>query len=134
MATNQEIIDDAGYELGALEYGQSFDATDSADALTAFNRMMSQWEYDGKDLNWFTQDTLGDTCPIPKWAERGVVSALAIDLGAVFNISPSPSLVVKSDDGQRFIAKVLIDLELEGLNNDHLPQGWPYWGDILNGP
>lgn len=123
MATNQEAIDRALYELGFHEYGASADATDSADALAALNAMMHEWTNRSMDFNWFTQDTLGDTLPIPVWAESGVISNLALKLGAVFNIEPTRSCVLKAKTGRRTIGNTLITQGLDNADMTHLPMG-----------
>ena len=123
MSTNQQIIDRALYDLGYLEYGASADATDSADALNDLNVMMAAKEREEWEFNWFPQDTLGDTCPIPRWAEKGVVGNLAIELSGTFNIAPTAQTVKKAADGERVILNTMINLKLEGADMSHLPQG-----------
>lgn len=123
MATNQQIVDRAAYELGYIEYGASLDAVDAADALTAFNSMMHQWKQRSMDFNWFTQDTLGDTAPVPKWAESSVISNLAMKLATVFTVSPSQQLYDDARIGRRTIGNTLINEALESADMRHLPQG-----------
>lgn len=123
MSTNQQIINRALYELGSLEYGSTADATDSADALNDLNVMMAAKEQDGWDLNWFPQDDLTETCPVPRWAEKGVVSNLALECAGTFNIMPTAQTVRKAEDGERVILNTCINLKLEGSDMSHLPQG-----------
>lgn len=123
MATNQQIIDRALYELGFHEYGASADATDSGDALNALNDMMHEWSERSMDLNWFTQDTLGDTTPIPKWAQSGVISNLAVELEAVFNIAAPAGTHRKALRGKQTIANTLINQDLDNTDMSHLPLG-----------
>lgn len=123
MATNQQTIDRALYELGYQEYGASADATDSGDALNAFNDMMHRWKYQSRDFNWFTQDTLADTTPLPKWAQGAVQTCLAMRLSTVFNVAPSRQLVVDENTARRFIGNTLINLNLENTDMSHMPQG-----------
>ena len=121
--TNQQIIDQALYELGYQSYGATADATDAADALNALNQMMEEWKHAGRDLNWFTQDTLADACPIPKYAERAVVSSLAMDCGALFNVSPSQSLAMKQSEAKRVLTTWLLNAKLDNTDMSHLPMG-----------
>lgn len=123
MATNQQVIDRALYKLGYLEYGAAADATDAGDALNVFNDMMHEWKQRSMDFNWFTQDTLGDTAPIPKWALNGVISNLAVRLGSEFNVAVTGELAQESVIGKRTIANTLINLGLETTDMSHLPQG-----------
>jgi len=123
MTTNQQIVDRAGYELGMIEYGAALDATDGADAMTDLNNMMAEWRESGRDLNWFSQNDLTEVCPIPDWAERGVISNLAISLSAKFNIAPSQALVIKASNGKQVITRTLFNLNLNQADMSHLPQG-----------
>ena len=131
MSTNQEIIDRAAFELGYIESGSSVGATDSADALTDFNGMMSEWRESDRDFNWFSQDTLSEVCPIPDWSERGVVSNLAVSLGAVFTIPVKPDLAAKAHKGLNVITRTLINLNLKQADMTHLPQGRDSGRNIL---
>ena len=131
MSTNQQVIDRAGYELGKLEKGASMDATDSADAMTDLNNMMAEWRVSDRDFNWFPQDTLSETCPIPDWAERGVISNLAVSLGALFTIPVKAETAVKAQNGINAITRTLFNLNLEQADMTHLPQGRDSGRNIL---
>lgn len=123
MSTNQEIIDQALQEIGVIEAGESADATDSATALTTLNQMMAAWHQSDKDLSWFPQDTLADTIPIPDWAEKGIVSSLAIECAAPFRVPVTAELATKAIDGENTISRTLINQSLEPIDNGNLPYG-----------
>ena len=131
MATNQEIIDRAGMELGMIEDSDSMGSTDSADALTVLNEMMDEWRYSGKDFNWFSQDTLGDTIPTPDWAKSGIISNLAVKCGPVFRAPVTAELQKKADDGRNFVTRTMMNLNLQRADMTHLPQGRYYNNNIL---
>jgi hypothetical protein len=131
MSTNQQIIDRAAFELGYIESGSSVDATDSADALTDLNNMMAQWRVSDRDFNWFPQDTLSAVCPIPDWAERGIISNLAVSLGATFTVPVKSETIVKASDGINAITRTLINLNLEPADMTHLPLGRDSGHNIL---
>ena len=133
MSTNQQIINRALYELGSLEYGATADATDSADALNDLNVMMAAKELESWDLNWFPQDDLTETCPVPRWAEKGVVANLALECGGTFNIMPTAQTVRKAEDGERVILNTCINAKLEGADMSHLHQGENIRFDIETG-
>ena len=121
--TNQQVIDRALYELGYIEYGAAADATDGADAMKDLNSMMAEWRESDRDINWFFQDTLSEVCPLPDWAERGVISNLAVSLGAVFNVAVSRELADKANRGLIAITRTLINLNQKPADMTHLPQG-----------
>jgi len=120
MSTNQQIIDKALGELEIVEAGDSANATDSADAMTVLNQMMAAWGVSDMDFNFFPQDTLSDTCPIPDWSEEGVISNLAIKLSVPFNAAVSQMLFDKALEGRNLIGRTFINLNLEGSDMTHL--------------
>ena len=123
MPTNQELIDSALSEANYHEAGESANATDSADALTALNNFMHEWRVMDKDLNWFTQDTLTDTAPLPNWAVKGVTSAFALRLCGVFNLPVTQKIFDDGKEGENAIATTLINLKLTNTDMTHLPVG-----------
>jgi len=131
VSTNQQIIDRALIEIDVIEAGESANATDSASSLADFNNMMAQWRESGRDLNWFPQDTLSETCPIPDWSETGVISGLAISLAAVFSAKVTPEVAVKAKTGVNMITRTLFNLNLKQADMTHLPQGRDYGRNIL---
>ena len=123
MSTNQQIINQALLDLQVLESGQSPTADESSDMLTLLNQMMATWAVSDRNLNFPPQDTLSDTCPIPRWAEKGVVASLAIDAAPSFQAIVSPGLSQKYIDGMNVITRTLINQKLDNTDMSHLPQG-----------
>ncbi len=131
MSTNQEVIDRAAMELGMIEGSASLGSTDSADALAVLNEMMFTWRVSDKDFNWFSQDTLGDTIPIPSWALPGVISNLAVECGPVFRAPIPQDLLQKAEKGRNLIARTLMNLNLDPADMSHLPRGRDSGRNIL---
>ena len=121
--TVQELIDQALYNLGYLEKGESADATDSADALRVLNQLLAEWEWASKDLNWFAQDTLTATLPIPAWSERAVMTGFALDLAGEFDVVPTQSLYTKFDESRQTLTNRLMNTALNPSDMSHLPRG-----------
>ena len=119
--TVQEFINQSLYNLGYLEKGES------ADALRVLNQMMAEWEYSGKDLNWFSQDDLTATMPIPVWAERASVTGLALDLAGEFDVVPTQSLYMKHDEARQTLTNRLMNTALNPSDMSHLPRGSGHW-------
>ena len=128
--TVQQLIDQSLSNLGYLEQSESANATDSADALRVLNQMMAEWEYASKDLNWFPQDTLSDTLPIPVWSERAVMTGLAIDLAGEFNVIPTQTLYTKFDEARQTLTNRLINTALEPSDMSHMPRGTGHRWDM----
>ena len=123
MATNQNLIDLAGGKLGIVEAGASANATDSATFLGVLNRMLAEWRERSMDLNWFTQDTLADTAPLPEWAEEAVISNLAARAASDFRVNVSNELAHEALTGRRTIGNTLINQELDNADMSHMPYG-----------
>lgn len=121
MSTIQNIIDRALGELGIVEAGDSANATDSASALAILNNMMAEKEQQDMEFNWFPQDTLSDAMPIPRWAESGVTSMLAMYCAPEFRVPLTNEVAMKADKGETVILNTLINLKLEGADMSHLP-------------
>lgn len=127
MSTNQGIVDEAAQELGYINRGESLDNTadgEADQAMDVLNDYMEELRIRDIDLNWFVQDTLTATCPIPSWAKSGVVSNLALRLGARFDVVPSVQLTQKAYRGEKAIATVIFNQIIEGGQDmTHLNRG-----------
>lgn len=129
--TNNELIKKALQELGVIAFNGTATNSQAQDVLSILNGMMAQWEQTDKALNWFPQDTLSATVPIPAWAENGVISNLAIEASAAFRAPVSVQLAEKADKGRRLIAQTLIKLKNQGVDMDHIHLGSYRSHDIL---
>lgn len=123
MSTNQATIDVALGKIGVIEAGESANATDSATTLGILNRMMEQWSQRSMDFNWFTQDTLTDTLPVPKWAEGAIIANLAVNAASDFRVTVTAEVGKEATEGIRTIGNTLINGNLENMDMSHLPQG-----------
>ena len=97
--TNQELINLALGKIRVVEGGVTANATDSATTLGALNRMMAEWRERSMDFNWFAQDTLGDTVPLPDYAEEGVAANLAIRVASDFSAVVTQQTYDEARDG-----------------------------------
>jgi len=84
---------------------------------------MAEWKVSGKDLDFFSQDDLTDTCPIPAWAEHAVMSNLARYVAPLFRVPLPPEVAVLAAQGDNVISRTLFNLNLEQADMRHLPQG-----------
>ena len=123
MSTNQQLIDAALGKIGVIEAGETANATDSATTLTILNQMMEEWSQRSMDFNWFTQTSLTDATPIPKWAEKGITANLAVNAASDFRVTVTPELGEEAMKGIRTIGNTLINGNLENTDMSHLPQG-----------
>ena len=123
MPTNTKIITDALNEIQAVADGQTASASELADGLTELNQMMSMWAVNDMDIGYFPQDTGSDACPIPIWAEQPVKANLAINLCAIFKIPVTAETAKRAINGAEFVAKMIINSELEGADMDHMATG-----------
>ena len=121
--TNQELIDRAAMLLRMIEASDSLNSVDSADAMSVLNEMMAEWAISSRDFNFFPQDTLGATVPLPEWAIAGVIANLAVMCGPVFDTEVTADVYAKADVGKKVITRTLMNLALEPADMTHLPQG-----------
>ncbi len=131
MTTIQKTIDRAFGELGIVEGGDAVGATDAAEAMQLLNTMMARWKYESKDFNWFSQDDLTETLPVPEWAESGVISLLAVECAPDFRTPIPADLATKADKADNFLMRTLMNLNLEPADMTHLPQGRDSSNNIL---
>ncbi len=134
MPTNQVMADKSLQALGYLGKGIAADATDAATYLDVLNAMLATWAEQDIDLNWFPQDTLSDTYPLGRETELAVIYNSAIECSVAFDVVPSNQLVDKADEHKRALANRVMNDNLEPADMRHMSQGYPYWGDIINGP
>lgn len=129
MSTNIAIITDALRLLGVIAETESPSAEQGAHALGRLNRMLEQWTENDIELGWFEQTATTDDAPLPKWAERGVISKLAQDLQATYpSSSLHPSVHDDGQNGYGTIARRRMLDKLKGANMDHMPVGEGFYG------
>lgn len=127
--TNQELINLALIKLRVIEAGVDASATDSATTLGVLNRMMAEWRQRSMDVNWFAQDSLTDTAPLPDYAEEGVAANLAVRAASDFSAVVTQQTYDEARDGKRTIANTLININLDNADMSHLPQGEGKYSD-----
>ena len=129
--TNQALIDQALGQLGIVENSEAASATDSADTMTYLNQMMAEWKVSGKDLDFFAQDDLTDTCPIPDWAEHAVMNNLARYVAPLFRVPLPQEVAVLAAQGDNVISRTLFNLNLDQADMRHMAQGEGRYGNSI---
>lgn len=123
----QELIDKSVLLFGGIDSGDSATTTESADMLSALNGMHAIWALDDKDLQWPPQDTLGDTYPLSLWTEEAVIYNLSVRGATLFNLPVPPDVAFIAREGEKFIAKTLINNKLLPRDMSHMPAGAGRW-------
>ena len=121
--TNNEVIKKALQELGVVGFNGTATASQAQDCLDILNGMMAEWEQQDVDLNWFPQDTLSETCPIPRWAENGVISNLAVTASASFRAPLSEGLIQKAYQGFNTIFNTVMKIKHQPSDMGHISKG-----------
>ena len=129
--TNHEVINKALREMGWLAAGNDAQADDALELLDILNQMMAQWRIENVDFHWPPQDTLGDTCPIPDWAERAIITNLAKRAAGQYRVTLSPHTLDEARESLNAVAVALMNLNLEGADMRHLPLGTGGRWDIV---
>lgn len=123
MSTNTEIITDALRLLKVLAEGETPSAEQASDALRRMNQMLATWEVDGVVLGYFAQSDSTTTCPVPDWAEKGVMGMLAIELAPEYGAQISQEAAKVADDGYSLILRRVMTLAMKGADMSHLGAG-----------
>ena len=132
--TNQQVIDKALTKGGVLEEGASASTTNTADALSVLNQMMTMWRETDKDLNWFPQTDATEVCPIPDFAELAVVSQLAVQCSTVLRYPVTQSMYDEAVESVNGMTMVLMNLKLDNTDMTHLPWSLTrYWNITTDG-
>jgi hypothetical protein len=124
--TNNELIKKALQELGIVAFNGTATASQAQDCLDGLNSMMAEWEQDDLNFNWFPQDTLSATCPIPRWAESGIISNLALYVSASFRSPLTESLVGKAQKGLSTITRKVMTQKMAPADMSYLTTGTRY--------
>ena len=95
MTTNVSIIQQAYQIIGVVGESQTVSAEQGQTGLDTLNELMASLSTEDIDIGYFKQESTTDDCPIPEWAERGIVSKLAQELLAVY---PSAQVIPKIMD------------------------------------
>lgn len=130
--TLQKFLDWAGFLIGAVESGESLTAAESDDLLRALNSMLTMWAKEDKDLQWPPQDTLTDTYPLQLWTQEPVVYNLAVRAATLFSLPVPPDVAFIASEGQKFVAKTLINNKTEQKDMSHMPSGGGRWNIITD--
>jgi hypothetical protein len=119
--TNAEVIEAALRDCGVVAETQSASPEQGRIGLDRLNRMLMDWAVSGVDFGFFPQSSASDTCPIPTWAEKGVISKLAQALQLVYpSTGGSPLLYDDNENGYATILRQSALDKLQPLDMRHL--------------
>jgi hypothetical protein len=129
MTTNVSIIQSAYQIIGVVAESQSVSAEQGQIGLDTLNQLMASLSTEDIDIGYFTQDSTTDDCPIPEWAERGIISKLAQELLAIY---PSAQVIPRITDdetnGYAVIRRMCMNQKLQGQDTSYLGLGGGnYW-------
>jgi hypothetical protein len=133
--TNIDLIADSLRELGVITEIQTPSAEQGAHALRKLNQMMAEWEESGVRLEYFEQTSTGATCPIPAYAENGVICMLATRLASNYGAQVSIELAASATVGHDTIVRTAVSaaLPVGRMLNRPCGEGDAYPGNILTG-
>jgi hypothetical protein len=121
MATNLEIIADALREINVISEIDSPSAEQGAHALRKLNELLGSEEE--IELGYFAQSSTTDTCPIPRWAERGVKAKLALEVASTYGATVSAELAAKLDEAWGVIVRKAMVEKLRERDMSSMPMG-----------
>ncbi len=122
--TNVELIAGSYRMIGVIAESQTVSPEQGQIGLDTLNQLMSSLSTEDIDVGYFKQDSTTDDCPIPEWAERGIMSLLAQELLAVY---PSAQVIprVTDDDsnGVNVIRRMCMNRKLVSQDTSNLGLG-----------
>jgi hypothetical protein len=122
--TNNEVIQSAYQLLGVIGESQSVSAEQGAIGLSTLNQLMTAWSAEDIVLGYFPQTSTTDTCPIPDWAEMGVISALAQQLFTQYPAAKvNPGLNDDAGNGIGVIRRICLLQKMKPVKTNHLGYG-----------
>lgn len=133
--TNADVIGDSLRELNVISEIQTPSAEQYAHALRKLNQFMARWLEDGIDLGYFPQTSPSDVCPIPEYAEEGVIATLATKIASNYGATVSVELATSAVQGYDTILRraMLSKLPTGQMLNRPCGEGDSYPGNILLG-
>lgn len=127
MTTNVSIIESSLRLIGVVGESQSASAEQGATALLVLNQLMESLVVEDVNLGYFAQTSTTATCPIPAWAERGIISRLAKALLAIYPTAVlSPDLMDDAQNGFAVIQRICFNQKNVALDASHLGLGEGY--------
>lgn len=127
MTTNVAIIANSLRLIGVIGETETPSAEQGAGALAALNQLMEAWSEDC-ELGYYAQSVMSAACPVPAWAEAGVISKLAIRLLADYpSQTQTAYLSDESINGIGLIRRKSMTDKLRGANMNHMPMGEGQW-------
>lgn len=128
MTTNLAVVSSSLRLLGVIAAGETPDDNQGADALVALNQMLERWIEDGIDLGYSAQTDLDSTCPIPSWAEQGVISKLSQRLMADYpSLQVHPWVLNDEENGFGTIRRKLLTEQIDPADMSHMGSGGSQW-------
>jgi hypothetical protein len=137
MTTNAEVIRDALSLINVLGVGEAAEAEHSELGVRKLNALLSDWEADGVNLQFYpqTMDDLGGNCPVPD------DTILAVTYYLAFALAPHYGKVVSQEMsalGSGYYARLVREgvvsrMQPVDLSNMPVGEGQFRRGNILNG-
>jgi hypothetical protein len=117
MATASDIVTRALKLLAITAAGETPPAEDSADGLTALNRMMHGWKVsEGIDLG-HSDVVLTDTITLPDDHLEAVEYNLAVRLSPIWQAPVPPAVAIEAMNGLTKLRALYTDAEEASLDN-----------------
>lgn len=134
--TNTAFIREALGLIGVLGEVQAASAEQIQHGMRVNNRLFASWMADGIDVQYFDQDTPGDTIPIPDSALDAALYFSSFKLAPYYGKQVSPEMIAEGDRlYSSLVRRTVIDEVAPATNT--LPRGegdlWLVGSNILTG-
>ena len=128
--SNSLLITDALGLIGVLRETETMTAEQGAHGLRVLNHLMADWEQDGIDLQYYEQNSLTNTTPIPDHAIVAVKYFLAFALAPFYSRDVRPEMLALAEKYYARLRRDAMALTVEPTDLSHLAPGSGWSGDF----
>lgn len=122
--TNNQVLSQALVEMGVLAEGDVASGDKATAMLEQLNQMMATWPHQNEiDIDWFRQDSINDSCPVPDDALAAVISSLAVYAASSQRVPVTQEMVAKANVTTTALRTHHINLALTGADMQLMPRG-----------
>lgn len=122
MITANQVVKAALQEILVQAAEQPISPDQFQDAIFYLNNYMAELASDGITLGYTDVENASDQITIPRGAISGVISNLAVQLAAQYDVAVSPDLAARAQRGLTIMSKI-VALDDDMIFPDTLPIG-----------
>ena len=116
---NIDVITRAFRLSGVIAETETPSSEQADSALTSMNRMISRWQVDGIELDYYSQTSLSEEIPAPEEALDAIEYCLAKRLAGENGLTPPPTTLLEAEMAYESLVRATLDVSTSDLT--HVP-------------